>query len=332
MNLSPDVSVVMPVYNGEEHLAEAIDSILAQSFSNFEFIIIDDASTDTTPSILQKYAEKDSRIRIITNKINKKIAASLNCGIAEACSPLVARMDADDWSHLERLEKQFTFMQANPDVGICGTWLEVYETGEIWEWPCADERIRVHMLFNSPIAHPTAMMRRNILVNAGNYVVDMPPAEDYDLWTRLAIQPGVLFANIPLVLLRYRAYPELDRSSYHIKQSHAADIIRCNLLQQIGLMPTQEQLRCHRVLGGVESAQGIHDIFSSLAWKCTLLNANETTKFCDHDTLKSVLHSALPRMFCHMIKEWLVKIWRSAMPQCVRKRYSCLKNMLRKVL
>ena len=330
MSISPDISVVLPVYNGEEHLAEAIDSILAQTFSNFEFIIIDDASTDRTPSILRKYAAMDSRIRIITNVINKKIAACLNHGIAEARSPLVARMDADDWSDPERLEKQFTFMQEKPEVGICGTWLEIYETGDMWKWPCSDEIVRVHMLFNSPIAHPTAMIRRNILVTLGSYATDMPPAEDYDLWARLAMQLEVRFANVPSVLLRYRVYPDSDRTSYYARQMHASDRIRSMLLQQFGLMPSQEQLRHHRILGGVEPARGVHDIVSAIAWKRTLLCANENAKFCDQDALKGFLRNALMRMCCYMSRNFLVKVWRAVMPMCVRKQYSHLKIMMRK--
>ena len=332
MNISPEVSVIMPVYNGAKHLAEAIDSILAQSFSNFEFIIIDDASTDATSSILQEYAIKDSRISVLTNEANSKIAVSLNRGIAEASSPLIARMDADDWSHPERLEKQFAFMQANPDVTICGTWMQSYETEEAWKWPCTDKEIKVHLLFNAPIAHPTALLRRNILVNVGSYCVTMPPAEDYDLWARLAIQCNVKFANIPQFLLRYRVYPELDRSSYHANQVHSANMIRCKLLQRLGLIPTAEQMRYHLILGGVEPARKVQDIVFCLAWKCSLLDANEKANFCEQNALKFFLSNALPLMFWCMAREFLIQIWRSVMPKCVRKAYSHLKIMLRKAL
>lgn len=328
MNISPDISVIMPVYNGEEYLAEAIDSILAQTFSNFEFIIIDDASTDRTPSILRKYAEMDSRVRIITNEINKKIAASLNYGIAVARSPLVARMDADDWSHPERLEKQLTFMQANPDVGICGTWLEVYETGDVWEWPCADARIRVHMLFNSPIAHPTVMMRRNILMNAGCYALDMPPAEDYDLWEKLS-QLDVTFANIPAVLLRYRWYPKKDRSAYRDAQIRRADGVRLHLIQRLGLEPDERERVVHSILSRSREPKCLDDVWSVMQWVKRLLAANAEKKVYAHPVLRENLRT-LQR---GLVRRLLWCRWRTYcqkyMPGWLQRSYLWAKALIR---
>lgn len=311
----------MPVYNGEEHLAEAIDSILAQTFSTFEFIIIDDASTDRTPCILRQYAEKDSRIRIITNEMNKKIAVSLNSGIAEARSPLVARMDADDWSAPERLEKQFTFMQAKPEVGICGTWLETYEAGDIWKWPSTDEGIRAHMLFNSPIAHPTAMIRRDLLVNLGCYALDMPPAEDYDLWERFS-RLNVVFANIPEVLLHYRWYPQKDRSAYKDAQVRRADVVRLRQIQRLGLEPDERERLAHSMLSGAREPTCLGDVWLVTQWVKKLLAANAQKEVYALAVLSELLRNLQRGVVRRLLRCRCHACWQKYMPGWLQR--SCL--------
>ena len=121
LNVQPLCSVVMPTYNDSRHLAAAIESILDQTFRDFEFIIIDDCSTDKTPEILEQYRCQDTRIRIVRNAENLGVARSLNKAIALTQSPFIARMDGDDLSLPTRLEKQIAYMQAHPEVGVLGT-------------------------------------------------------------------------------------------------------------------------------------------------------------------------------------------------------------------
>ena len=121
----------MPVYNAEKYIVEAVDSILNQTYSDFEFIIIDDCSTDASYEILQSYAAKDNRIRLFKNDVNKKLPKTLNFGISQAKGKYIARMDADDISLPERFAKQIKFMESHPEIGVCGTWLvEFSKTGE----------------------------------------------------------------------------------------------------------------------------------------------------------------------------------------------------------
>jgi Glycosyltransferases involved in cell wall biogenesis len=332
VSIAPQISVIMAVRNCAPYLAESIDSILNQTFEDFEFIIVDDSSTDATPQILADYAARDARIRILRNEQNLKLAASLNIALRVVRAPLIARMDGDDWSYPERLEKQYAFMKTNSQVTVCGTWLACYETGELWKRPIAHSDISAQMLFNSSIVHPSVMIYRDTLKNIGGYDETMPLAQDYDLWARLALCSDTQFANIPQVLLRYRVYPELDRSSYNARQAHVANMIRCKLLHRLGLLPTDEQLRYHRILGGVEAPRGVQDIIACLAWKGALLDANKNAQFCGQDALEGLLSNVMPRMLWRMVREFLARAWRSVAPQCVRKIYYHLRIVLHKVL
>ena len=162
VSIAPQISVIMAVRNCAPYLAESIDSILNQTFEDFEFIIVDDSSTDATPQILADYAARDARIRILRNEQNLKLAASLNIALRVVRAPLIARMDGDDWSYPERLEKQYAFMKTNSQVTVCGTWLACYETGELWKRPIAHSDISAQMLFNSSIVHPSVMGQKRI--------------------------------------------------------------------------------------------------------------------------------------------------------------------------
>lgn len=129
----PKVSILLPVYNAEKYLSDCLKSLLNQTFHDFEIIAINDASTDSSLSILYKYAEIDSRLKIYSNKSNLKLAATLNRGIQLSSAPLIARMDADDIALQNRLEYQYNFMSNNPKVAICGTNIKVLGTDQIWE-------------------------------------------------------------------------------------------------------------------------------------------------------------------------------------------------------
>ena len=163
---NPLVSVVMPVYNAQKYLNKAIDSILAQTYKDFEFIIINDGSTDNSLQIIKKYQKKDKRI-IVKNKKNKGIVAALNDGIKLSRGKYLARMDADDISLPSRFEVQVNFMEKNSKIGVCGTWVEVF--GEInknylLKFPINNELLKIRLLFSVPFAHPSIMMRRDLVV------------------------------------------------------------------------------------------------------------------------------------------------------------------------
>ena len=207
----PEVSVVMSCYNEERHVSNAIHSIIDQSFSNFEFIIINDGSTDNTKHIIEELALTDNRITLIDNSSNIGLSAALNKGIRISKSPLIARMDADDIAYKDRLKKQFLFMKNNPDVDILGTGVEI-ETrdgpGKTRFCPEYHSEI-IRRVFRKPLVfHPTVMIKKAVYEKCGYYNEALNWAEDADLWYRIYDQ--VRFHNLQEALLIYRVKEKLS--------------------------------------------------------------------------------------------------------------------------
>ena len=201
---APKISVLLPVYNGEKHLAEAIDSILAQTFTNFELIVINDGSTDSTLAILQAYQVLDNRIRLISRE-NKGLVATLNEGIDLARGEWLARMDQDDIALPNRFERQLQHLKQT-GAELCGSGIKFFGTPDrrIFKYPQSDNAIKVALLFASAFAHPTVMMK-TALIKQLYYDSAWENAEDYDLWVRAA-RAGWLMTNIPEPLLHYRQH------------------------------------------------------------------------------------------------------------------------------
>jgi hypothetical protein len=199
----------MSVFNGGEYLAEAIDSILNQTFRDFEFVIVDDGSTDATADILSTYANRDGRIRVIRHD-NKGRAVSLNIGIKLAKAGYIARMDADDIALPGRLQAQVEFMERHPDVGLLGGAVELINTQgrvlKVVRPPLEDSEIRSLMLDNNPIWHPTVVMRKEVVLASGGYRKALLDADDYDLWLRMSERSQL--ANLGEPILQYRIHAD----------------------------------------------------------------------------------------------------------------------------
>ena len=238
------ISVVMAVYNGENYLRTAIDSILRQTESDFEFIIIDDASTDSTPSILDSYA--DDRLRVIRNEQNLKLPASLNKGLKMARGKYIARMDADDIAMPDRFEKQVKYLETHQDVAVIGGSFQVFnEFGEdvyVHKAYC-DEMLDKYYLIPSPIGHPTAMLRKSMTVDEGFlYDEQYTSAQDYDLWLRIAQKHKI--NNIPDVVLKYRVHANsISKKRSEEQQINAANIFIRNLPIKISMEEARAILR-----------------------------------------------------------------------------------------
>jgi len=201
------VSVVLPVYNAERFVAEAVESILAQTLAAFELVVIDDGSTDHTPGILADLASRDRRIRLVARE-NRGLTRTLNEGLAEARAGFVAIMNADDVALPNRLEKQAAFLEAHPQVAAVGGQTRLVaedgRRGPATSLPTSPEAVRAFLAKASPLAHPAAMLRRAAVLAVGGYRPQMEPAEDYDLWLRLAEHNDL--ANLPDVVLEYRVH------------------------------------------------------------------------------------------------------------------------------
>ena len=202
-NIDPKISVLMPVYNCREYIEESLKSIINQTFKDFEFIIIDDCSTDGTFEYLTSVT--DPRIKLIRKSKNTGYTVSLNMGLKIAKGKYIARMDGDDISVSDRFAKQVAFMDVNPDVIVCGGGYEAIGSDFKFIPKTSNEDIVLDLMSFSPFAHPTAFMR-NIILKENNiqYDTQYEPCEDYKLWTILS-EYGKL-ANLNDILLYYRIH------------------------------------------------------------------------------------------------------------------------------
>ena len=229
------VSVIMSVYNGEPYLKESIESILNQTFTNFEFIIVNDASIDKTREIIQSYT--DSRIVYIENEINIGQTKSLNKAIKIARGKYIARMDSDDVAFPNRFGVQVEFLNRNANIKVIGSWyLIINETGKIIKKVCLPvnpTEIKALLIASSPftypyIAHPTVMLRREIFDDIGYYNEKYYVAQDYDLWVRISRKYQIV--NLSQVLLKYRIHKQsLTNDSFHISVKEAENITNSNM-------------------------------------------------------------------------------------------------------
>ena len=234
----PKVSVLMSVFNGDRYLQQAIDSILNQSYTNFEFVIVDDGSSQATKEILA--AQKDQRILMITNPSNIGLTKSLNLGLAKCRGEYIARMDSDDISHFHRLEKQVTFLDQNPEIAVIGTQIRVVDhAGNILNYSHISRgttplSCRWQHLFDSPVAHPSAMFRREIVFNKlGGYDETFATSQDYELWSRVIKSHEI--ANLEEVLLDFRSHSGSVSKQYSRENViKVASLFQNNLTATIG--------------------------------------------------------------------------------------------------
>ena len=207
MNSPPTVSVVMSVYNGQRFLSEAVQSILGQSFSDFEFVIVDDGSTDKSSGILAEYMRRDGRIRVHRHT-NKGRAISLNIGIELSKGRYIARVDADDVALPNRLKEQVDFMELHPEVGLLsGSYERIRSNGRLLDrvrLPLLDDEIRSMMLHSNAMCHPAVMMRKEVAIACGGYRKAFLDADDYDLWLRMSERSQL--ANLEQPILQYRVH------------------------------------------------------------------------------------------------------------------------------
>ena len=221
---NPIISVILPVHNAEKYISTAINSILTQTVTDFELIIINDGSTDDSLDIIKSYQLIDTRIRLFSQE-NKGLVTSLNNGINFAKGVWIARMDADDIALPQRFEKQLQWLEQT-GADICGSWVQFFGTSDkrILKHPCSDAAIKMNLLFGSPLAHPTVFMKTN-LIKELRYDPNWDKAEDYDLWER-ADRAGWKMTNIPEVLLLYRQHDAQISTLTSSKQQELTQKIR----------------------------------------------------------------------------------------------------------
>ena len=211
----PVVSVLLPCYNASSTLDEALESLTNQSLTDFEIVAVEDGSTDGTLKTLHEWARQDERIRVLEQE-HGGIVCALNAGLAACRASYVARMDSDDRSHPERLERQAAYLDLHPEVGVLSCRVAGFPTGQVrqgfqiyLDWLNAlisDDDIRREMFVESSLPHPSVTFRREVVVATGGYQ-DLGWPEDYDLWLRLYLA-GARFARLEETLLEWREHPE----------------------------------------------------------------------------------------------------------------------------
>ena len=204
---SPKISVIMPVYNGEKYLNEAIDSILTQVFYEFELLIIDDGSKDSSKEIIKSY--NDTRIRYIDNTKNEGLIFTLNQGLKFARGKYIARMDQDDISLPNRFQKQYDFLEDNSDTILIGGWANVIDQNgdkiRNKKTPLDYTEIKFEILFHNPFIHSAIFFRKDVIKNIGGYSKDYEHAEDFELYSRL-IKNNLKILNLPEFLIKFRIH------------------------------------------------------------------------------------------------------------------------------
>ena len=303
MKTTPLISTIIPVHNGRVHLHTAIQSILNQSFKDFELIIINDCSQDNTAEILSHYYRVDPRINIINNKKNLGITKSLNKGLEIAKGKYIARMDGDDKSMPDRFKIQVEFMEKNPDFILCGGQVKTEMTGfdKRKNTPENPDVIKAMLFFDNAIIHPSVMLRWDILKKEGyKYDETMRVAQDYELWVRLAEKYKLV--NLPEELLEYRWHESNVSIIKRTEQKQNQFIAKIRQLEKlIGRKVSDEEKILHGLLTDNTEIKEDLPLGELITWSNNLIKLN---------TDKNIYH---PKIFRRIIKLILHNLKRQVM-------------------
>ena len=284
MNSIPQVTVLMPAYNAAAYLGEAVASILAQDFTDFELLIIDDGSTDATPALADSLAKSDPRIRV-THQSNRGLIATLNDNLHQVRGAYLARMDADDISLPGRLGKQMAYLAAHPKVAGVGSSYETFGGEQkVWSLPAEPRFVRAAMLFRSAVSHGAVMLRTSLFQHESlRYDPAFPHAEDYHLWAQILAHHDL--ANLPDVLLRVRWHPEQVSQRHAAQQQASAARVRRLLLERLGVAPSEEEAALHETLATdrFDPAPTSDFVTAADLWLTRIYDANAAR--CHYDSL-----------------------------------------------
>jgi glycosyltransferase involved in cell wall biosynthesis len=250
----PLLTVFMPAYNAAPYLGEAVESVLGQSHADFEFLAVDDGSTDATPRLLRAYARRDRRMRVLRHARNLGLSATFAHGYAEARGRYVARMDSDDVCEPRRLEFQLRRLREDTGPAVLGTWLRLIgQKSGVLHLPWLHEDILCESIFQNPLAHPSVMLDRERMGGLPDFRRAYQPADDYDLWSR-CLRRGLRFEALPQPLLRYRMHAA--QASRGRAMEAGAWRVRSDWLKAMKLKASRAEAVLHqRLCLGLGSAQ-----------------------------------------------------------------------------
>jgi glycosyltransferase involved in cell wall biosynthesis len=287
MKTQPAITVLMPVYNASEYLQEAVDSVLTQTWSDFELLIIDDGSDQKTKGIIASII--DERVRVITHLENLGLITSLNEGLKSANGRYIARMDADDVCLPERLEKQFRFLEKNPTILLCGCQIEEYSGKSAISKVLLDhDMVKAGLLFSCVIPHPSVMFRKEVF-DKENFEYDrrFVHSEDYELWIRVSRK--FRLCNLKDTLLKYRVHPGQVSAKYAEAQHEG--IRKCHEIQlnYMGVQFSSEELERHYLLSTLQFEPTPQFLNQMSAWFSKILVANRNSGYLKQSALRSVI-------------------------------------------
>ncbi len=270
----------MAAYNADEYIGAAIESILSQTFSDFELLILDDGSTDRTAEVISSV--NDPRLRVIPQGRNLGLPLALNRLVAHARGRYLARMDADDVSLPDRLRDQVEYLNNHPDIDVCAMWCSGFGTSEAVNFtpPATHDELRLELFFGNPIPHPSVMLRRSSIAK-GDMLYDpsFRGAEDYDLWARMAERWR--FAAIQKTGLRYRFHERQATNQRLEEQRHLSGIARGHLARQLISDASEADLQLHSALTAKAPLPGADWIRRASGWATKLVDANAALAIYD---------------------------------------------------
>lgn len=244
------VTVLIPVYNGSKYLKEAIESILTQTYNHFELLIINDGSTDNSEEIILSF--EDSRIRYISNSTNIGLIGTLNIGINSAKGEYIARMDQDDFSVCDRIEKQVDFLNNNKEIGLVGTAFQFIGDENYHSYFLDNDSIKLALLFYNSLSHPSVMFRKEICIQHSLFFKEeYIHAEDYKMWTDFIIKTKV--ANLSEILINYRKHETQISQVYQMQQKNMAAQIQQEYLLNNGFTFSVTELKLIQKLDQLEN-------------------------------------------------------------------------------
>lgn len=289
----PLVSVLIPCYNVEDYVVEAVSSIMSQTYTNLEIIIVNDSSSDGTANKLDELAHRDSRIKIYTNDVNLKLIKTLNKGVDLCNGKYIARMDADDISFPIRIEKQVEFLEQNEDYDVVSTMFYTFRTGKakrnLYINPVTYEELQAYLLFRSGICHPAVMVRKTLFTELGlKFEEKYLHVEDYALWSKALYCTKLANLNEPL--LYYRVHEHQVSSLNEKKQiDNKKEVFKIHC-EKLGLSSSEEDLDIYAsVAECVPTHSSLEYLEKCEAFMKTLLDRNRNDQFCSPEYLNRIL-------------------------------------------
>lgn len=303
--MTPRVSVVMPVFNGEAYLAAAIRSILSQTLRDLELIVIDGGSTDQTVAIAT--GSGDDRVRVVAHSGRCGLVDSLNEGLDAARGIFIARMDADDIAYPERLERQVAFMERNEDLVASGTFAAEFgrRRNRLYSFPVAREDVQAMALFECPLAHPTVVLRKSMLaLHQLRYSTEFKVCEDWELWCRVLSHGAI--GMLPECLLLYRYHERSISRQAATRIADTAHVIDKNNMRRLGL-ESHPQLRWHRFLAAAHKCTELGYAWDGSAlggWIEALLAAVDQARVFDARSVRRQVATRLLKIGFVLPQAW----------------------------